>query len=80
MTHLDLFGQPVRRLKGNGYAGSPGKGPHGETCYTCNHVRRRELSKRNVYKCGHQLGRISGCDATDIACGAPACEHWEGRT
>ena len=77
---LDLFGQPVRRVKGNGYAGDPGRGPQGETCYTCRWVRRIALNKRNVYKCGHQLGRVSHSDATDIACHAPACEHWEGRT
>jgi len=67
----DLFGQSVRRLKGDGYAGHPGMGPAGETCGTCAWIRRGRWKK-----CGHQLGRISSCTATDILVSAPACEHW----
>ena len=75
----DLFGETARTLRGNGYAGSPGKGPQGECCYTCRWFVRRKLSSKTVFKCGHLLGRNTGGEWTDIAAGAPACEHWEGR-
>jgi hypothetical protein len=73
----DLFGQPVRRLKGDGYAGSPGAGPAGETCKSCAFLRRTGSSARAYLKCGHQLGRVSHGAATDIRASAPACEYWQ---
>lgn len=76
---IDLFGDQPRTLRGDGYAGRPGAGPAGETCGTCKHRRRSRLSSKTVNKCGHPLGRISGCEATDILVSAPACEHWSAK-
>lgn len=73
---LDLFGQPVRRVKGNGYAGDPGRGPQGETCGTCRYFRRAH-ALRSWHKCGHPYAPNSHSAATDILVSAPACEHWE---
>ena len=63
-----------KKSKKNGYAATPGTGPEGETCRTCDHKTYHERTKR-YYKCdlinwGHGKG-------TDILLRSPACHRWE---
>lgn len=58
----------------NGYAGTPGCGPKGETCRSCRHI------------CGHMFKKCNLRSATwtrgygsDILARSPACQKWEAR-
>lgn len=57
-----------------GYAGTPGTGPVGETCGTCDNLVVRSFAKR-YFKCA--LVGATGNPATDIRKKSPACAHWE---
>jgi hypothetical protein len=72
----DMLGDPLRPKLGIGYAGSPGKGPDGETCGTCIHSQRHGSSTRYYYKCHHELAYRSSSVASDIKLHTFACEHW----
>ena len=85
--NLDLFGYehptdapPKKRMDAApaGYAGTPGKGPEGETCKTCDHNRVRHFSK-TYHKC--ELMRIhwTGGRRTDILVNSKACEKFEPK-
>lgn len=63
--------------KPNGYAGTPGGGPVGETCRSCRHIVRREFAKTYL-KCG--LAAHTGGRGTDILARSPACALWEAKT
>lgn len=74
----ELFSKPRKNtiLKGDGYAGSPGTGPAGETCKTCAQLRRMEITRaKAVHKCG--LCKASWKPSTDIVLHAPACTFWQ---
>lgn len=76
----EIFGKPRRhtRLKGTGYAGTPGTGPAGETCKTCAqlraHVRTYGSRTRRWYKCARV--KVTYSADTDIRLDAPACHAW----
>lgn len=76
MVNADLFGDPPRKKLGIGYAGTPGIGPHGETCGTCFYSERHGTSSKRYYKCMHEIAYRSSCEASDIKLKTPACEHW----
>lgn len=91
-TETDLFGTPIRyvepvaagiphrkKTKANGYAATPGSGPAGETCKTCEHYTHRSLAK-NYRKCALMAHAWTGGPGTDILARAPACSRWEKRT
>ena len=59
-----------------GYAAPPGTGPEGETCKTCRHLFRNEMSKTYL-KCGKAQHKWTGGRASDILARAPACREWE---
>lgn len=58
-----------------GYAFPPGTGPAGETCGTCAHLVRKQMSKR-YYKCGLRRREWTGGAATDVSVKSPACAEW----
>jgi len=70
------------RLPGEGYAGTPGTGPRGETCKTCDHLTCHERHTggraRRWYKCSLVKVRFSA--VTDIRLDAPACHQWAPST
>lgn len=80
----DLFGLravPVltRRQKTDlprGYAGTPGRGPAGETCGSCGYCRSTWSGSGKRYnKCG--LVKETRGPATDIRRKSPACQFWQ---
>lgn len=66
--------KPRRKSKKNGYAATPGTGPDGESCKTCNHKTYHECVKR-YYKC--DLINWGNGAGTDILLRSPACHRWE---
>jgi len=80
----EIFDKPRRhcRLKGRGYAGTPGTGPIGETCKTCAqlrcHTRTYGSGQRRWYKCA--LVKVTYSVDTDIRLDAPACHAWTAAT
>jgi hypothetical protein len=57
------------------YAATPGTGPAGETCASCEH-RTSTGGKGNRHpKCG--LTQFTRGDATTIRTSSPACSKWE---
>lgn len=81
-AQTELFAKPRKhtKLTGEGYAATPGTGPAGETCKTCQHLCTMTLSgRRRVFKCG-VVPRRHWKPTTDIVKHAPACLHWAGET
>lgn len=76
---LDLLGDAPQKKLGIGYAGTPGKGPSGQTCGTCIHSKRRGHMNRRYYKCHHEYAYRSSSVASDILLKTIACEHWERK-
>lgn len=76
---LKANGQPGRRdPEPAGYAGTPGKGPPGETCGTCRHLAG--VRHARVYrKCGLMRGSWTGGRKTDVKVRSPACVRWVPR-
>jgi len=83
----DLFGnditleeaRAIMKRKGTqpkGYAGTPGRGPEGEFCRTCDHAYHREMSNR-YWKC--DLVKATCGPGTDIRLKAPACQFWRQK-
>lgn len=87
MADTDLFNidralTPAERKKlkrrspvPRGHAWTPGTGPEGETCGTCRHIYRRELSKTYL-KCGLNSAKWTGGHGTDIRAREAACKFW----
>jgi hypothetical protein len=76
----DLFNRDIPEhdiVKGKAHAGTPGRGPQGETCKTCAYYLR-VLKSRVYLKCG--LTDWTNGPATDIRAGDPACEKWKAET
>lgn len=68
---------PVRR---EGWAGTPGAGPEGETCGSCTYCEAFHFRK-TYNKCGARAGdHWKGGRATDIRPLDPACEKWSPTT
>ena len=62
-------------IERRGYAYSPGSGPAGETCGTCQHIQRyRKWAKCAVYL---KMKKRTNSRGTDILVRAPACKYWE---
>ena len=61
-----------------GYAATPGTGPEGETCKTCEHAVRVSGNTANTYrKCALMREHWTGGPGSDILFRSPACRHWE---
>lgn len=68
---------PVRR---EGWAGTPGNGPEGETCGSCTYCAIFHY-KKTYHKCSARPGdHWKGGRATDIRPLDPACEKWAPTT
>ncbi|MFM2042094.1 MAG: hypothetical protein RLY86_670 [Pseudomonadota bacterium] len=65
-------GGPAKR---RGHAWTPGSGPVGETCGTCGHRVRVELSK-TYQKCGLMHRHWTRARGTDVRCRDAACREW----
>lgn len=64
------------KTKKHGHAAAPGTGPAGQTCGSCRHLHRRNMSK--VYlKCGLMRAYWTGGASTDIRARDAACSRWE---
>lgn len=83
----DLFGREVtieeaRKLQKRkspvkrGYYFTPGTGPAGETCRTCQHYTIRRYSG-TYRKCYLNRANWTHSAGTDILASAPACKFWE---
>jgi hypothetical protein len=59
-----------------GHAARPGTGPEGETCGSCKHLARRQMSKAYI-KCGLTKATWTGGPGSDIRAKDPACSRWE---
>ena len=75
-VQVDFIGGGGKKL-GKGHAGTPGCGPDGETCGTCQWARKQSATQKIYYKCGHIRGSVTRGAATDIRLKDGACEHWE---
>lgn len=74
ISGMDWWKNPKIR----GYAGTPGRGPQGETCQTCQYYVRLHYAKE-YRKCVLMRKGWTGGYRTDILARAPACEKWDQR-
>ena len=77
----DLMLLPPSALLGTtvpkrGHAARPGTGPEGETCGSCAHLTRRQLSKTYT-KCALTKATWTGGGGSDIRHKDPACAKWD---
>lgn len=84
----DLFGMErsltPRERKGlkkggpqpRGHVAPPGTGPKGETCGSCKHLFRNQMSKTYL-KCGLARAKWTGGGGSDVRAKHPACRMWE---
>lgn len=59
-----------------GHIMSPGTGPKGETCGSCEHLFRNQMAKTYL-KCELNRVRWTGGRATDVRAKDQACSKWE---
>lgn len=80
---ISLFGEEIPDVapkpatgKKSGHFASPGTGPKDETCGTCQHAVRIQLSSKSIYKC--QLARRCWTHGpgSDIRLKDAACGGW----
>jgi hypothetical protein len=64
------------KSKKHGHAALPGTGPAGETCKTCEHLVRKEMSGTYL-KCGLMRAYWTGGQGTDVRLKDAACRRWE---
>jgi hypothetical protein len=60
-----------------GHAWTPGTGPAGETCGTCDHRVRVDVGAKTVSKCGRNRAAWTGSIRTDVRACDVACKLWE---
>jgi len=63
------------RVKRQGHAGNPGRGPAGETCGTCQHYCTVSYAK-TYRKCELARANWTHGPGSDIRKKDPACEFW----
>lgn len=68
-----LFGQYAKQ----GHAAPPGTGPEGETCGTCQHLRKVGGGNHSFFKCELRRATWTHGPKTDIRAKDPACRLWE---
>jgi hypothetical protein len=79
---IELVDPPRRDKRGRrptakkGHYAKPGTGPAGETCGSCQHLVRIELSSKAVYKCGIARSIWTHGPGSDIRCKDAACGGW----
>ena len=63
-----------------GYAATPGTGPVGETCRSCQHYTHNDTRTARLYrKCALMRSTWTGGPGTDIKASSPACSKWTQR-
>jgi hypothetical protein len=82
LFHLDRVLTPAERKrlvkpkkKKSGHAWTPGTGPQGESCKTCQHLVRKKMSKTYL-KCALMRAHWTGGGGTDVRASDPACREW----
>ena len=84
---LDLFGEPIepsraaakrKGTRANGYGGTPGTGPAGETCKTCRFHVVKSMGK-NYHKCLKARLAWTCGPGSDIRLRSPACWLWKPK-
>jgi len=68
-----------KNTQANGYATTPGTGPEGETCKTCELCTKIEYHDKNYYKCGKVRNLWTHGTGSDIRLRSPACSQWEAK-
>ncbi len=88
---VDLFGETIveriseakpgrKPTQPNGYAATPGTGPAGETCKTCEHKRSTgSMCARVYWKCALMEHAWTGGPGSDIRMRSPACSRWSAH-
>ena len=71
--------RPRGKTVARGYVGSPGSGPHGETCNTCEHKTRVMGGAKAFPKCALNKANWTRGPASDIRVHSPACAHWQAK-
>lgn len=61
-----------------GHVATPGTGPNGETCGTCEYIYRNQLSKTYL-KCALNRANWTGGAKSDIRARDPACSRWVAK-
>lgn len=79
---INLFGEEetvyvYEAGKPHGYASTPGRGPAGQTCRTCEHRVKLSAGNKTFYKCGKNRHNWGSSIASDIVLKTPACNLWE---
>lgn len=78
LTPLERKKLTRKTPKAKGYAWTPGSGPAGETCKSCQHiVRTRSGSGKTFIKCGLMKAHWTHGPGSDIRASAAACRNWE---
>ncbi len=73
---VDIPKRGKHYVQQRGYAASPGTGPAGETCGSCEHHHRNQMAK-TYHKCALMRAIWTGGAKTDILVRSPACSKWE---
>jgi hypothetical protein len=84
---IDLFGERIvqeiseskssrKPTQPKGFAWTPGTGPVGETCKTCEHAVGAGQTARTYYKCALMRHHWTAGPGTDIRLRSPACKYW----
>ena len=60
-----------------GYIATPGTGPKGETCRTCQHVVRVRLMGEQRLRCGLNQAKWKKTNRSRVIPTSPACSQWE---
>ncbi len=76
----DLFGREIAEPAKNpvkGYAHPPGTGPAGESCATCEFIRRIRHNDKTYLKCFQNAHNWTRGPGSDIRARSPACSLWQ---
>ena len=82
---ISLFGDEIpdleapRTTKAGGHYAAPGSGPAGQTCGTCRHAKRIDLSSKSIYKCELARQCWTGGRGSDIRLKDAACGGWRAK-
>ena len=76
-SETGLFGDIPQAVKKVGHIDTPGTGPEGETCGSCQHCIRIRYHNKNYHKCGLMEPLWTHGAGTDIKKKDAACKSWE---
>lgn len=77
---MELPPQAAKGVRRRGHAERPGTGPEGETCGSCEHVRKRFTGAgRAFHKCELRRASWTAGGGSDVRLKDPACGAWEKK-